>query len=174
MIKITCIRCSKDVFRRQSANKFCSRECYWDSKKGVKHNHGDKISKALKGVPKSPEHIAAVVLALKNLGSARNFPLDEKHPFWKGDKAGYCAIHDWVRRRFPIEEKCSTCEKPNRKITQSNGLVINYLHLANLSGEYKREISDWTYLCPKCHSALDKGRHSMTKVFNDSTGRKWK
>jgi hypothetical protein len=174
MIKITCKLCSKDFFRKQAANKFCSRECYWNSKKGIKHYHGDKISKALSGVPKSPEHVAAVVAAMKKLGSARNLPLNEKHPFWKGDKAGYCAIHDWVRRRFHVQEKCSTCKKLNYKITQSNGLVINYLHLANISGEYKREISDWVYLCPKCHSALDKGRNSMTRVFNSNTGRKLK
>jgi hypothetical protein len=69
---------------------------------------------------------------------------DEKHSRWKGDDAGYIAIHTYVKRRKPKPETCEFC---NKKISR--------LDLANKSGEYKRDINDWYWLCRKCHQDYD-------------------
>lgn len=68
---------------------------------------------------------------------------NENHHMWKGDKAGYVAINNWVRRRKPKKEFCKNCGK--KKI----------LYLANISGKYKRDINDYEWLCHKCHMEKD-------------------
>lgn len=163
MIDIKCTQCGKTVQRKQRGNKFCSRDCYWSAKQGTTHSHGAKISLALRGVPKSAVHIQHVREALR--GKVRADIESEKHHHWKGDKCGYSSIHDWVRRRLNKPSVCQECGVPDRQITQSTGVAISYLHLANISGEYKRTIEDWKYLCPKCHSRMDKGRDSIRVIF---------
>lgn len=129
-----------------NGNKFCSHKCYTESKVGEKHSWGDKISKALKGVPKSPEHI-------KNahegwLKANVQLPRGEKHGMWKGNSVGYDALHDWVRRYKGAPKSCEEC-----------GIEENRTyHWANKSGKYLRELDDWIRLCVPCHSKLDKSR----------------
>ena len=65
------------------------------------------------------------------------------HGLWKGDKAGYVAIHEWIRNHFPIPKTCQDCGCEKR------------LDLANISKEYKRDISDWIWLCRRCHMIMD-------------------
>jgi hypothetical protein len=60
----------------------------------------------------------------------------EKNSQWKGDKVGYIALHNWVRRRKPKPEFCEICNK--RKPYD----------LSNISGKYKRDIND--YKCVNC------------------------
>lgn len=58
---------------------------------------------------------------------------------------GYHAIHAWVRTRLgrPMHcEKCGTTEKRRYE-------------WANISGQYKREVSDWMRLCKPCHYKFD-------------------
>lgn len=72
----------------------------------------------------------------------------EKHHNWKGDKVGLSALHSWVKRELGVSpEKCTWCDV---KVSGRR------LHLANKSGEYKRDLSDWIYLCVKCHWELDR------------------
>jgi hypothetical protein len=82
---------------------------------------------------------------------------DEGNGMWKGDDAGYIARHEWVHRRLPKPEKCQNCH--NKKA----------IDLANISGEYKRDITDWWYLCRTCHMNID-GRmerlHKKTGHFH--------
>lgn len=69
--------------------------------------------------------------------------LGDKNPMWKGDKAGIDAIHIWIRKRLPKPNKCQECKKvPPRD-------------LANISQKYKRILSDWEWLCRKCHMIKD-------------------
>jgi ribosomal protein L31 len=68
---------------------------------------------------------------------------DEKHPFWKGDKVGYNALHGWIRRNKPKPIFCEECKKNKSK------------DLSNISGNYKRDINDYRYLCHSCHMKLD-------------------
>ncbi len=81
-------------------------------------------------------------------------------PLWKGDKATYSAIHKWVQRNKNKADCCVKCGK------------IGRLELANISGEYKREIDDYEYLCCKCHRDKDKWFDKIkSKVFRGPDGK---
>lgn len=80
-----------------------------------------------------------------------------KNGMWKGDKVGYNALHDWVKYHKPKSMFCEKC-----------GKIIEKLDCANISGEYKRDISDWRWLCRKCHMEED-GRLSRINEFNTKT-----
>lgn len=69
--------------------------------------------------------------------------LGELNPMWKGDKVGYNSLHEWVRNHLPKPELCEICN-----------LVPPY-DLANISGKYLRDLTDWQYLCRKCHMESD-------------------
>lgn len=152
-----CIKCGKEQLGRKKYYKYCSQDCYHKSKIGVSHQWGYKISLALKGVKKSPEHRQKVIDARKGKPVLKT--RNENHQFWKGDNVGYDALHDWIKRRLIKPQECSKCFCTDRK-----------LHLANISGEYRRDLLDWKYLCPVCHSKHDKGRGSIKTVFIN-TGR---
>ncbi len=64
---------------------------------------------------------------------------------WKGDKVGYFALHDWVRKQLGKPKKCEHCGISKAK----------KFEWANKSGEYKREIGDWIRLCTSCHLKYD-------------------
>lgn len=67
----------------------------------------------------------------------------EKNGMWKGEDVSYNALHSWVRRRKSKPELCENCNK-NKSID-----------LANISGQYKREINDFEWLCRSCHMKKD-------------------
>jgi hypothetical protein len=75
----------------------------------------------------------------------------DKNGRWKGDAVGYMGIHAYVRKRYIKPQFCERCKiKPP-------------LDLANKTGKYLRDLSDWEYLCRKCHMRGDgritKARH---------------
>ena len=86
-----------------------------------------------------------------------------RNGMWKGDKAGIQAIHIWIRSRLGKPELCNRCHKSG------------WIDLANISQKYKRELTDWEFLCRKCHMESD-GR--LQKFLNNKyrylylTGRK--
>lgn len=63
---------------------------------------------------------------------------------WKGDSAGYHAIHRWIVRKRGKASVCEHCGKFRRCVW------------ANISGEYLREESDYLSLCYSCHFYFDK------------------
>jgi hypothetical protein len=147
-----CVQCGKPFKRAVFAHrKFCDFKCYSLNKKGKPHFHGDKISRALMGKPKSPEHIKAVSNA--NRGSKRPSLQGEKNKAWKGDDVGYAGLHDWVEDRLGKPKKCFHCGLKGEKVKGKWNI-----HLANVSGEYKRDIRDWFGLCRKCHFHYDKNK----------------
>jgi len=86
----------------------------------------------------------------------KNYNRNGKNPSWKGDSVGYGALHNWVRRHKSKPEYCEECNK-------------NKPHdLANISGEYKRDINDFKWLCRKCHMEMD-GR--LKKLGKNSPNR---
>lgn len=85
------------------------------------------------------------------LGKKRVNMQNENNPAWKGNNAGLDALHNWVKRRRGIPEKCKHCGKLNKK---QNGQWI--LEWANISREYKRNLEDWMGLCSKCHAKYDR------------------
>jgi len=71
------------------------------------------------------------------------FNYGESNPSLKGDDAGYDAIHAWVRRRKTKPELCEKCD------------LVPPVDLANRSGKYLRDLTDWDYLCRRCHMNSD-------------------
>lgn len=62
----------------------------------------------------------------------------------KGYWDNYNLIHQWVRRHKRKPKICCICNERRK------------LELANISGEYKRDIKDFLYVCKKCHILFDK------------------
>lgn len=92
----------------------------------------------------------------------------ENHPAWKGDKASYVAIHIWVSRKLGKANKCEDCQS----------LANKKYEWANISGKYKRDISDYKQLCTSCHRKYDykqisfprsKSRNEMIKEIKQET-----
>jgi len=67
----------------------------------------------------------------------------EKHGLWKGNNVSYKGLHGWVRRNKPKPKLCEICHKEKK------------LEISNISGEYKRDINDYKWLCRKCHMNSD-------------------
>lgn len=67
----------------------------------------------------------------------------------------YAELHRWVKK---VLGKPDTCEQCNR-----SGLYGISIHWANLSGEYKREVSDWAKLCAVCHGRFDRPTKTVCK-----------
>ncbi|MHA1737897.1 MAG: hypothetical protein ACTSWD_04870 [Candidatus Heimdallarchaeota archaeon] len=63
---------------------------------------------------------------------------------WKGEDVGYDALHDWVKRHKLPFKICQVCGKTRCRI-----------EAANISGDYKRDVSDFIWLCCSCHTRFD-------------------
>lgn len=118
-------------------------------------NTKEKLKKAHKGRHHSPKTEFKKGLIPWNKG--KEFMADEKHPNWKGDKVGYSALHNWIRKKLGKPKKCEHC-----------GTTKGTLHWANKSGEYKRDLTDWISLCVRCHRKYD------LKRYEKFTGKKAK
>lgn len=76
-------------------------------------------------------------------------PSREKHWNWKGDKAGYGAIHGFINR---AKGKPNKCDNPN---CEGKSKVFEW---ANINGhKYTRNIEDYIRLCRSCHRRMDYG-----------------
>lgn len=69
----------------------------------------------------------------------------EKSRRWKENDASYSAKHHWILKHYGKASKCEKCGSKNCKRYE----------WANISGEYKRDISDYMQLCPSCHRKMD-------------------
>lgn len=70
----------------------------------------------------------------------------------------YTGVHAWVRRRLGSPLSCEMCQRNDRGKYQ----------WANISGEYKKDLSDWKRLCYWCHRKFDSkivGWGRMKKIF---------
>jgi hypothetical protein len=76
--------------------------------------------------------------------------LNEKNPNWSSGTPSLGAVHTWVRERKPRPEYCERCRK---EVPHD---------LANISGKYLRDVSDYEWLCRKCHMT-DDGRINRRK-----------
>lgn len=68
------------------------------------------------------------------------------HHRWKGDDAGYHALHKWVQSRLGKPNKCQDCFTT----------TAPKFEWANISGKYMRDLKDWKRLCGVCHHKMDK------------------
>lgn len=70
---------------------------------------------------------------------------------WKGNSVGYGTLHMWVNKNLGRPMQCSHCGRVDKRSYD----------WANLSHEYKRELSDWVRLCRPCHRQYDYGNIDM-------------
>jgi hypothetical protein len=95
----------------------------------------------LYGKPHTDEHKRKISESKK--GKYNYNIRNEKHPLWKGEEASIVAIHTWVRLRKHKPEACEMCNNFEPK------------HLSNVTGEYKRDVNDFQWLCRSCHMMYD-------------------
>lgn len=69
------------------------------------------------------------------------------HHNWKGEKAKYISKHTWIHDNFGKADRCQSKKCINKK--------CNHFEWANISGQYKRDMSDWKMLCISCHKRMD-------------------
>lgn len=83
----------------------------------------------------------------------------KKHWRWKGSKVKYSGLHGWVKRELGNAKECSVCKIKGeyhshiRKGTKVKAWSIQW---ANISGRYKRDLTDWINLCQLCHKHYEK------------------
>jgi hypothetical protein len=105
---------------------------------------------------------------LKKLGILRSISEIHKgnlNPMWKDDKVDYPALHKWIFINKPKKELCENCKK------------VKPFDLANISGEYKRDINDFKWLCRSCHMKEDGRREKLIQRIikqNKTNNPKWK
>ena len=68
---------------------------------------------------------------------------------WKGDLAGYVAIHTWLSKNHGKASRSDN--KTTKKLPSSR------YEWASISGECKRDPKDYVELCTRCHRKYDNG-----------------
>jgi len=63
------------------------------------------------------------------------------HPKWKGEKVGYDALHDWIKRKKGKAKQCVHCGTKDAKRYE----------WSNIDHKYRRNVDDFIELCTKCH-----------------------
>ena len=91
--------------------------------------------------------------AIKNKISEAN--LGEKNGMWKGDNVSYDALHQWIRNNKPKPQHCESCR------------TNEPYDLANISGEYKRDVNDFEWLCRRCHMIKDERMKNLKQYKNE-------
>jgi len=113
------------------------------SLKGMRLSEAHKmhIGDSKRGIPFTEDH-------KQKISESR---LGDKNPLWKGDEVRYKGLHKWIRMHKPCQTNCALCGQ------------VKPLELANLSGEYKRDIEDFIWACRQCHRKYDKRKRDEKK-----------
>jgi|ERR1019366_5764527 hypothetical protein len=115
---------------------------YWKGKT-LSTEHREKLHKSHLGQKPTPILIAVLKAQTQ-----------EENPNWKGDDAGYSAIHRWVYKQLGQPMDCQYCGK--------TGKSKHGIHWANISRQYKRKVEDWVRLCSSCHRLYDLNKIILT------------
>lgn len=126
MFNFNCRYCKKPFEATSSKRKYCSHDC---ARKDNKTQF--KIGHAV--------HVNSIGSRFQK-GQLEG----EDNVNWKGDKVGYWGLHKWIQRKRGKAKKCAACGGEKR------------IQWANLSHEYKRNVTDWKELCQSCHSKYDR------------------
>lgn len=136
--------CSLKEWNEQT--KFCSKECYWDSKFGKPPWN--------KGLTKETDPRLDYVRPTQFCDGFKHSQvtiqkfkarIGEKNPSWKGDFVSRAGLHIWLKRKLGSPLRCEICGASNTRFAW-----------ANKSGKYLRKLSDWLQLCYFCHWHYDK------------------
>lgn len=74
------------------------------------------------------------------------------NPGWKGDKAGYSALHFRVERQRGKPQHCTQCGTTD---------PAKWYEWANLTGNYA-DVNDYARMCRSCHRTYDGERRRLT------------
>ena len=69
--------------------------------------------------------------------------LGKNNGMWKGNDVKYKALHSWIKRNKKKPTLCEWCDKKKTK------------DLASKNHLYKRDISEWVWVCRSCHMKYD-------------------
>lgn len=100
----------------------------------------------------------------------------EEHPQWKGDKAGYRAVHIWLIKNYGKADRCENknCKYPkwiyrkkgrlgytdNPKQGDTKYRLIekpSRFEWSLIKGRYTHKRDNFVMLCPHCHRKHDLG-----------------
>ncbi len=96
-------------------------------------------------------------------GINTRFKKGELHPNWKGDKAGYLAIHHWLRVNFGKADHCEN--KDCLKLSYA----FDWAKIKDLP--YLRRRENFMQLCKQCHTIYDYTDEWRYKIGKSSLGR---
>lgn len=92
----------------------------------------------------------------------------KNNPSWKGDNAGYKAIHEWLRKNFGSANRCENknCDKTSKNFHWAKKKRKKYTHDRNA----------FIQLCVKCHKKYDYKKDTSKKISDSKKGIKvfWK
>lgn len=94
----------------------------------------------------------------KKLPEMRLIQTGETNSNWKGKGVKYTGIHEFVRRHLAKPELCEKCNE------------VPPYDLANISGQYSRDLNDWQWLCRKCHMKDDGRLEKFYKMSSKPFG----
>lgn len=117
-------------------------------KKGFQKGHRDFVPESSRKNPIVRKKLSERAKLRGNSGNGYkkgNQFIGKKNGFWKGDDAGYVALHDWVRRWKGKPKKCEHCGSTTRKM----------YHWANIDHKYRRVLEDYISMCVSCHKKYD-------------------
>lgn len=161
MIKV-CQQCKKDFkATKQQVQKgfgiFCSSQCRRASQKENRPSKNCLHCSAI--FYRTPS--AITVAKYCSYACVNKAKTGDGHPLWTGDNASYKSLHLWVSRRLGKACICSKCKSEVR------------VEWANVSHDYRRDLSDWIQLCQKCHNKYDRGenRGAIKKHFDHNLHR---
>lgn len=167
-----CIQCSAVFYKPESCSKkeweeqrkFCSYKCHNDYRRGKYFVNSGTFKKGhqswLKGKHLPEEVKKKLSLSLKgrkpNAGSFEKGQFaHDKHPNWKGEKAGKKPIHEWVKRYKQKPLECEHCGRDDK-----------LLEWCNIDHKYRRELDDYIALCRSCHRLYDIKNNGYKRLIN--------
>jgi hypothetical protein len=92
-----------------------------------------------------------------DFGFRKGSGLKESNINWKGKDVGNIGLHHWVKRNWP-DDIPKSCQRCSIEAYGQKGL-----HLANITGIYNRDFSNWRFMCPKCHVGFDGIREKVSE-----------
>ena len=115
-----------------------------------------KVKESKHCIKCAPKFFVMSDVARKRLSINRK---NEGNVMWKGDNVGYKSLHIWIKDHKPKPKLCEDCKK------------VSPYDLANISGEYKRDIKDFKWVCRSCHMKEDGRINNLKQYKEEKNGR---